>query len=197
MSNTPIGSVCWFSIWNNRHDRNGMEYLVLTKGAADSVIVAVDEDNSCFRLDYHLGWAQSGCLENADLTLQKGLEKRSLKLRSDGLGHWKHADGQPIPELEGCIDIDIWPTPFTNSLPLWRTPMNIGERKEFRMAWVNGCELAFEAKSQAYSRLGERHYVFESLDGSHFQADLHLDKNGLVIDYPELFERIECGVKPS
>src|SRR3954463_5486163 len=40
-----------------------------------------------------------------------------LRLRSDGEGHW-----EGHPELEGCRDVDLRCTPFTNSLPIHRQP---------------------------------------------------------------------------
>ncbi len=59
------------------------------------------------------------------------------------------------------------------------------------MAWIDGTALTVEAKSQAYSRLADRLYLFESLDGSGFRAELSLDEDGLVLDYPDLFRRVE------
>ena len=190
MATVPFRTVCWSPIWNKSHEKIGLEHLVLANGVADSVVLAIDEDDKPFRLDYHLRWNQSGCLLEAELMLFKGKVSQSMGIRADGQGHWRHVDGRRIPELDGCIDIDIWPTPFTNSFPLWRTPMTINQRQEFRMAWISGPELTVEAKSQAYSRLGERLYLFESLDGSRFQAELPLDEGGLVLDYPDLFRRV-------
>jgi hypothetical protein len=190
MATFPLRTVCWSPLWNKHHENFGLEHLVLTERAADSVILAMDEDDAPFRLDYHLRWAPSGCLLEADLVLIKGQSRRSLELRADGKGTWRHADGRHIPELDGCIDVDIWPTPFTNSFPIWRTPMAIGQREEFHMAWIDGTTLTVEAKPQAYSRLEERLYLFESLDGSSFQAQLPVDDHGLVLDYPDLFQRI-------
>lgn len=197
MAASPTRPVCWSPIWNKRHERIGLEYLVLTRTTADSVILAIDDRDTPFRLDYHLRWAQSGRLREADLVLAKGQSRRSLVLRSDGRGTWKHAGGQHIPELDGCIDIDIWPTPFTNSFPIWRTPLAIGQREEFSMAWIDGTRLTMEAKPQAYSRRAERLYLFESLDGSGFQAELHLDEDGLVLNYPGLFQRVDLWSSTS
>jgi uncharacterized protein len=191
MAASAFRTVCWSPLWNRRHPKIGLEHLVLAERAADSVILAVDEDDTPFRLDYHLRWASSGGLLEADLVLAKGQSRRAMALRADGNGAWKHADGRPIPELDGCIDVDIWPTPFTNSFPLWRTPMTVGQREEFRMAWIDGTALTVEAKPQAYSRLAERRYLFESLDGSGFQAELPFDDHGLVLDYPDLFQRVD------
>jgi hypothetical protein len=37
------------------------------------------------------------------------------------------------------------------------------------MAWVFAPDLTFRPQSQAYSRIGERLYLFESFDGSGFK----------------------------
>ncbi len=43
---------------------------------------------------------------------------------------------------------------------------------------------------QAYTRLADRLYLFESLDGSNFQAELPVDEDGIVLDYLDLFRRV-------
>jgi hypothetical protein len=43
---------------------------------------------------------------------------------------------------------------------------------------------------QAYTRLGDRLYLFEALDASGFKAELAVDEEGIVLDYPQLFRRI-------
>ena len=58
------------------------------------------------------------------------------------------------------------------------------------MAWVDGTALTVRAQAQAYTRLDDRLYRFESLNGSGFTADLTVDEDGIVIDYPRLFRRI-------
>ena len=34
-------------------------------------------------------------------------------------------------------------------------------------------------------------YLFENLDGSGFRADLPVDEDGIVLDYPDLFRRVK------
>jgi hypothetical protein len=183
-------TVCWSPTWNPSREGLGLEYLVLSDRIADSVVLAVDEDDVPFRLSYRLCWDHSCRLREADLVVLTGGLAGSLNLRADGEGHWRHADGRHISELDGCVDIDIWPTPFTNSFPIWRVPMAIGQRQKFRMAWISAPALIVEAKAQAYSRLQDRLYLFESLDGSGFVAKLPVDEDGLVLDYPKLFRRV-------
>jgi hypothetical protein len=68
--------------------------------------------------------------------------------------------------------------------------MAIGERRQFRMAWLFAPELTLHPQPQAYTRLTERSYLFENLDGSGFRAELPVDDDGIVLDYPDLFRRV-------
>ena len=174
-------SLCWTPIWTPDHEGVGLEHLLLSERAADSVLLAVDEQQGPFRLAYRLTWDDAWRLRQAELTAATGRSTRTLALNTDG---------RTIDELDGCIDIDIWPTPFTNSFPIRREPMAVGERREFRMAWVFAPDLTVQPQAQAYTRLGERLYLFENLDGSGFQAELPVDDDGVVIDYADLFRRV-------
>ena len=170
----------------------GLEHLVLAEDAADSVVLAVDEEHGPFRLAYRLHWNEKWQLRSADFSLSRDGLSRSLSLRTDGNGNWHDGDGKRLAELDGCADIDIWPTPFTNSFPIRRQPLAIGERRTFRMAWVFGPDLTVRPQPQAYTRLGDRLYLFENLDGSGFKAELPVDEDGIVLDYPGLFRRMEA-----
>jgi hypothetical protein len=69
--------------------------------------------------------------------------------------------------------------------------MAVGERRQFRMTWVSAPDLTVYPRPQAYTRLAERLYLFENLDGSGFRAELRVDEDGVVLDYPDLFRRIK------
>jgi uncharacterized protein len=186
----PCRTICWTPTWNQDREGVGLEHLLLGERAADSVVLAFDEEQGPFRLSYRLSWDASWVLREADLAVATGRTSRTLSLRTDGQGHWQHGDGRTIDELDGCIDIDIWPTPFTNSFPIRRAPMAIGARQEFRMAWLFAPDLTVRPQAQAYTRLAERLYRFDNLDGSGFTADLPVDDDGIVLDYPGLFRRV-------
>jgi hypothetical protein len=183
-------TVCWKPMWNPNRRGLGLEHLVLENLSASSVVLAFNEDDKPFRLTYGLTWDQLWRLREADLVVATGGRTQSLSLRSNGEGQWEYVDGKPFAELDGCIDIDIWPTPFTNSFPIRRVPMAVGSRHEFRMAWISAPTLTVLSQPQAYTRLEDRLYRFENLDGSDFRADLRVDADGIVLDYPELFERV-------
>ena len=192
MPTSPCRTICWTPLWNKVQQGAGLEHLLLREGEADSVVLAIDDERGPFRLDYSLRWNERWQLRSADFSLTIAGSTRSLHLRTDGQGHWQDGQGQTLGALAGCLDIDIWPTPFTNSFPIRRQAMAVGERREFRMAWVFGPELTVRPQAQAYTRIGERLYLFEILDGSGFQAELPVDEDGVVRDYPGLFRRADA-----
>ena len=155
------------------------------------IVIAIDEEGGPFRLAYRLDWDERWRLREAALSLIDGdsVPLCAIQLKTDGDGRWQDGEGRALADLDGCVDIDIWPSPFTNSFPIRRVPLAIGERREFRMAWVDGTTLTVRARAQAYTRLDDRLYRFESLDGSGFIADLPVDEDLLVLDYPGLFKR--------
>jgi len=192
MVNRPSGTICWTPSWSELWKGVGLEHLLLTENTADSVVLAIDDERGPFRLVYRLNWNDEWQLRSAELVVSTDHFTHALHVETDGRGHWLDGNGQTLNELDGCLDIDIWPTPFTNSFPIRRSPLEIGERQEFRMAWVFGPDLTVRPQSQAYTRLGQQLYLFESLDGSGFKAELPVDEDGFVLDYPELFQRVKA-----
>src|SRR5262250_1816926 len=153
-------AICWTRIGEREH---GLEHLLLDEGAADGLVIAVDDDQRPFRLAYRLTWDTAWRVRDARLSVTTEHDTRTLQLESDGKGHWRDGEARALPALDGCRDIDIWPTPFTNTFALRREPMTAGERRELVVAWVAAPELSVRPARQAYTRLADRRYRFESL----------------------------------
>ena len=94
-----------------------------------------------------------------------------------------------IVDLRDCTDIDIAVTPFTNTLPIRRLNLEVGEAAEIDVVYVTVPDLTLSPAPQRYTRLDDRIYRFESLD-SGYTADITVDDHGLVTDYPGLFRRV-------
>lgn len=111
-----------------------------------------------------------------------------LLLLADGDGHWSGADGQAIAALEGCIDVDLACTPFTNTLPIRRLGERLRDRQEVKLAFIDLVPLQVKPARQAYTRIAPERYLFESLEHP-FSAEIETDVDGLVTRYPGLFTR--------
>lgn len=115
-----------------------------------------------------------------------------LVLEGDGDGRWT-ADGSPAPAIDGCLDVDLGSTPFTNTLPIRRLGLRVGEAREVRVAWIGAPGLELRAVALRYTRLppqgGADAYQYESL-ASGFSTTMTVDDEGLVIDYERVSRRI-------
>jgi hypothetical protein len=106
---------------------------------------------------------------------------------------WHEPNGAEHPDLAGAIDVDIAATPFTNTLPIRRTRLEIGQASEITVVYVAiRPRLSLRLARQRYTRLpcdarGSR-YLYESLE-SDFRRELVVDSNGFVINYPGVWQR--------
>jgi hypothetical protein len=109
-------------------------------------------------------------------------------LIADGAGAWRR-DGEPIQGLAGALDVDLGFTPATNTLPIRRLALLIGETQPVRSAWLRFPELRLEPLEQTYTREAERVYRYRALvDGEPFTARLDTDAFGRVLRYEGLWE---------
>lgn len=185
----------WTGIWHK--PAASWESLRLQDGRADSQLRAIGEERQPpYQLEYSLRWDQRWHLREAQLRVESEAGDRELHLLADGDGHWQLADGTPLPELEGCLDIDIWPTPFTNTFPIRRLQLVDGQRAELEMVFIEAPELQPRRMRQGYTRLDAGHYLYQNLGGSGFRAVLEVDADGLVIEYPGLFRRPRSRFQP-
>jgi uncharacterized protein len=166
----------------------GVEHLTLGTTSADAALVWVDEKRRPYRLEYLATWRDDTRFEHMRITLHDAGRRRALALARAENGLWT-MDGERAPRLDGWDEVDLWPTPFTNSFPIWRLKLDVGASAEVRVAWIRAPELSVEPKEQRYTRLDPHTYRFESLDDG-FTADIRVDDAGLVVDYPDLFVRL-------
>jgi len=155
---------------------------------AGGIVVAVVEGRP-LRLTYSLRCDAGWRLRSVDVEIH---EDRQVHLVSDGEGRWSTASGDPIDELTGCIDVDIRATPFTNTLPIRRLALQPGESRDLRMAFIDVPGLDLSAVDQRYTCLeASLHGGVYRFESGGFSADLSVDRDGLVVDYPGGWRRAE------
>jgi uncharacterized protein len=175
----------------------GMEHVIASSDAAgfraDGQLILAEKDvvRVAYRLECDAGWRFTALT----ITVRSAGDERTLVLSADGAGHWR-ADGRALPDLDGCIDVDIDCTPLTNTLPIRRLSWSPGATRDLDIAYVSVPELSVRPARQHYTLLepdqarDEAMYRYES--GS-FRADLRVDRDGFVIDYPGLWRRVGPG----
>ncbi len=175
----------------------GSEHLALAWDEvgvrADGVVVGM-EDSVPFRIRYEVRCdARWRVREVKVASLVSG--GASVRLFANGEGRWSTSDGEPVPALDGCVDVDISATPFTNTLPIRRLDLEPGESEKIKVVYIAVPEIDVENVYQRYTCLergpngGLYRYEDEGLF-SGFVADLPVDADGLVLDYPGIFKRV-------
>ena len=115
---------------------------------------------------------------------------QTLAMNSDGEGNWFNQDGSEIDHLTGAIDVDFSGTPFTNTLPIRRMNQHTkGNAQRFKMVYVSFDTFEAKIDRQQYTCITPyQKYRYEAL-GRDFTAEIEVDENGLVLDYPPFFAR--------
>lgn len=173
----------------------GLEHLHLVQhdggNAIDSVVIGIEQETP-FRLWYEIRTDKDWRVRQCTLRLLEG-GNREIALQADGDGYWTDAEGVPLSALDGCIDVDISVTPFTNTLPIRRLSLQPGQSADLLVAYITVPALEVRTMQQRYTCLEHRTdggiYRYESLN-SGFTRDLLVDAQGLVIDYPGIWKRI-------
>jgi uncharacterized protein len=173
----------------------GMEHVVVSADAtgfrADGQLVVgppVGPASVSYQLSCDAGW----CVTALTIGAVSAAGSRSLTLSADQHGHWL-ADGEPRPDLDGCIDVDISLTPLTNTLPIRRLSWAPESPQHLDVVYVSAPDLTVRRARQRYTPLAaggaDNAAVFRYESGS-FKAELTMDGDGFVSDYPGLWRRV-------
>ena len=187
---------------------------------AESAVVELDDDGlratgvqlgvdpEPYRIDYRLdatdGFATRRLeveARGADWSRRLDLERRAAATwTADATREGKGPDAEPggrIAELAAALDCDLGFSPLTNMMPVAR--YGLAEREggeDFLMAWVSVPDLALIAYPQRYEHVRRRpdgRATVRFVDrgpAEGFLADLELDRDGFVVDYPGLARRV-------
>lgn len=174
-----------------RLDQPGSEYAELREfdggwELAGSVVVA--EEGVPHLAEYLITCDSRWMTRQARLVMRGGGAPRSLVLRVDEQQRWWRGD-EEVTQYRGCTDVDLGFTPSTNSLPIRRLSLQVGQSSEVTAAWVRMPELELLTLPQRYTRLSPTRFHYESHGGS-FVSELETDELGLVVRYPPLWERV-------
>jgi hypothetical protein len=112
---------------------------------------------------------------------------KSIKLTHNKFGEWVDDALHTRPDLDGCRDIDISLTPFTNSLPVKRLCFKPGESHEIQVLYFDLPAFDIRMQKQRYTFLNNNVFRFEALDTG-YTNEITFNPAGFVQQYPDLFE---------
>ncbi|ANI93089.1 putative glycolipid-binding domain-containing protein [Dietzia timorensis] len=136
-------------------------------------------DSDCsYRLQVTVDWTFES------LEIQSNGRDLDLRLTERG---WV-VDGTQRPDLKDAHEVDISVSPLSNTLPIRRLDLAVGESADITTAYIRVPELDVTTDPQRYTRTDENVYLYESRD-SDFRRSVLVDSEGLVIEYPGLFQR--------
>lgn len=176
----PTGHIARWATW----DGDGEETTtILWENEGFTVSGQVGRENVQYVLRLSPTW------QIRQFLLFRDLDEPDLWLATDGSGRWGEMNGDHRLELDGCYDIDLACTPFTNTLPIRRLPLHEGHSAQLPVVCVNHETLGVRPEQQRYTRVGSHTWLVEQLEAG-TSAELEVDDFGLVLDYPELFRRL-------
>lgn len=176
----PTGHVVRWTTWDGEHVET----------------VTIRWENEGFTVNGHVGRERveyvlrlSPTWQVRQFILFRDLEEPDLWLATDGHGRWGEMNGSHRTELDGCYDIDLACTPFTNTLPIRRLPLHEGDSAELPVVYVDPETLEVRPVTQRYTRTAGHTWRYESVDTG-YVTTFDVDEHGLVLDYPDEFRRV-------
>lgn len=159
--------------------------------AGETVAVGEERFFTRFSVRTDLAWVTREV--HAEVVSAQGLESVALIVQD---GHWTGADRARLPELVGCLDVDVAATPLTNTLPIRRLGLCPGEYRDIQVAWIDIPSLRVRRVRQRYTRHpaedGLERYTYR--DPRHGEYQLSVDGDGVVVDYERFARRLRTDV---
>jgi uncharacterized protein len=182
--------------WRHLGAREGFEVVFLRREGdgyrLDGQSAALEEGEAFgarYTVTLDAGWVT----RSAVVAGLSGSGAYEVRLEGDGNGEWR-IDGEPAPQLGGCLDVDLEASACTNAFPVKRLDLSVGEASDAPAAYVQASDSKVERLEQHYRRLEDdepklARYDYDS-PAFDFHAILTYDEFGLVLDYPGIAVRV-------
>lgn len=186
-SETVINTHMWRSLRTEGYERGEL----LKRGenwVLRGTILRISE-NGPAEVRYKIISDQSWSTTAAQIICCDDLGQRELRIVREH-NRW-YANQELLSLPSDCVDVDLAWSPSTNTLPIRRLGLNIGSGSgPLTAAWIRLPELIVEPLQQTYQRTSQTTYTYSSRGGS-FKTSLTVDKNGLIVLYQGVWDRVD------
>jgi uncharacterized protein len=169
-----------FAAFTHHTSRTGFEVVFLGDRRFEGHTSAVEEGRP-FAVRYVIEVDERWHTRRAEVAGRPG---GAVLLEADGEGRWL-VDGERAPRLDGCLDVDLEASAFTNAFPVARGATDAPA------AWVRAFDLSVERLEQSYRQIAERRFDYHS-PADDFHSELVFGEDGIVLDYPGIATRWEA-----
>lgn len=180
--------------WLHRDARSGFEVVYFRRRGAGLAVegrTAAIENGRTWIVDYEISLDARWATRTATVMSRSASGARSTVLWASGEGQWT-VDGEAAPHLDGCLDVDLEASVFTNALPVHRLGLAPETRADAPAAYVRVLDGAVQRLEQTYLRGvddGPRQRFAYSAPAFRFAGQLVYDESGLLLDYPGIAVR--------
>lgn len=174
-----------FAAWRFVDEVEGFEVVYTAPGELRGHTSAV-EAGQPYAVHYEIRFDEQWRTREVHVSTDTVAGARDVRLASDGSGTWT-VNGQPRPDLDGLMDIDLEASACTNTFPVHRLRLPVGETVKSPAVYVQALDLTVRRLDQTYRRLDTHRFSYTSEGG--FEAVLRYDDSRLIVDYPGIAVR--------
>lgn len=180
--------------WRHHGTRTGFEVVFFSASPLGHLLTgrtSADDGSSAWSIGYAVSVDRAWRTVDVHVSVSTVSGENRAHLTRDDLAGWT-VDGEPRPDLHGCVDVDFESSAMTNTLPLHRLDMRKGVHVDVPAAFVRAPDLRVERLEQRYTLIDatptRRVFQYESSTFD-FACELVYDAAGLVVDYPGIAAR--------
>ena len=159
-----------------------------------------DGPGGVFTASYRLVVGEDGALRRLVVDAAAAERERHLTISRSGDGDWlvDHGSGSTRLDARGALDVDLAFSPVFNSLPIRRLGLHREPaRRDLPMVFVSLPDLAVEVTEQTYRTVtvgSDAAPGVVAFSAGGFAAEITVDLDGLVLDYPGIARRTDLAV---
>jgi uncharacterized protein len=180
--------------WRHIGARDGFEVVFFGAGPdgyrLDGHTAAV-EDGQSWAVHYTVLVDPAWATRSARVTGWSASGERTLEIERTGEAGWL-VNSEPVPELTGCRDVDLESSVVTNTVPVHRLDLRIGQAAQAPAVFVRA-DLSVERLEQTYARApdeGETQVYEYEAPRFDYRGRLGYDRAGVLLRYPGIAERV-------
>ena len=163
--------------------------------ATGSLVSSADGGKPAYSAAYTLSTGENGVISRVSVRAVNASGERQVTLNRSEEGIWlvDHGQGAERTPFDGAVDVDVAACVMFSAIPVRRLGLHRqgGGEHQLPVVYVGLPDLSVRLVRQTYRAVGVNstpHTV--SFQQDDFHADLTVDDDGLVVDYPGLAHRV-------